>query len=445
MKQNRFFVFITMALFSTMAACHTTKKMATTQPKAPVPSPMEEKTAPAAASVKTDAWLEGLLASHPGYFDTLLQQRKELKLQVIYTQIDRQSDNSPLFKTYYFNVDSGDYLYPASTVKMPVALLALQHLHEMAIPGLDKYSSLITEAAYSKQTPVYNDPAAADGRPSVAQYVKKIFLVSDNDAFNRLYEFLGQQYINDQLHKMGYSDVQILHHLELRMTADENRHTNPVKFYDPGGKLLYSQPMQFNQTVYAERHDSLGKSWYNDKGKLINTPMDFSVKNRISLEDLTNILKSVLFPAVTPARQRFNLTAEDYRWVRKYMSQLPSETDYLRTDTVNYWDAYVKFLLYGSEKGSLPGQIRIFNKPGDAYGCLTDVAYIADFDKKIEFMLSARIYCNKSGIINSDKYDYDTIGLPFMKHLGQVIYEYELTRPRQRQPDLSEFKMVYDK
>ena len=47
------------------------------------------------------------------------------------------------------------------------------------------------------------------GRPTIAHYIKKILLVSDNDAFNRLYEFLGQQYINTTLHQMGYTEVQI--------------------------------------------------------------------------------------------------------------------------------------------------------------------------------------------------------------------------------------------
>ena len=106
----------------------------------------------------------------------------------------------------------------------------------------------------------------------------------------------------------------------------------------------------------------------------------------------------------------------------------PSETIHPSYDSLP--DAYVKFLLYGSQKEPLPKNIRIFNKVGDAYGQLVDVAYITDFDKNIEFFLSATIYCNSNGIINDDTYDYDTIGLPFMKNLGQVIYDYELKRKR---------------
>ena len=126
------------------------------------------------------------------------------------------------------------------------------------------------------------------------------------------------------------------------------------------------------------------------------------------------------------------------------MSTLPRESKAPVYDTADYWDAYVKFLLYGSEKGTLPNNIRIFNKVGDAYGFLTDVAYIVDFKTNTEFMLSATIYCNSDGIFNDDKYNYETIGFPFMKNLGQVIYKYELQRKKTHLPDLGKFKFDYN-
>lgn len=390
-----------------------------------------------------DTFLEGLLRQYPAYFEKILQQRDSLKVQIIYTQIDRDADNQPFFTDYRFNVNAEKYFYPASTVKLPVALLALQRLNELRLPGLNKYSSMITENGYSGQTAVLNDPTTPDGRPTVAQYVKKIFLVSDNDAFNRLYEFLGQEYINRQLNKMGYSDVQINHRLEVFLSEDENRHTNPVTFFDANGKFLYQQPMQFNNQPYLPRKDSIGRGYYKN-GQLINQPMDFSKKNRISLEDLHLILRSVLFPDAVPPKQRFNLSDDDYHFVYRYMSAYPPESKYPFYDSTQYWDAYGKLLYWGSEKGKLPKTIRIFNKEGDAYGFLTDVAYFVDFDKRIEFMLSATIYCNSDGILNDEKYDYDSTGLPFLKQLGRVIYDYEAKRPKAHVPVLSKFWYNYD-
>jgi hypothetical protein len=127
--------------------------------------------------------------------------------------------------------------------------------------------------------------------------------------------------------------------------------------------------------------------------------------------------------------------------VRKYMSLYPNESGIAAYQTEDYYPTYCKFLLYGSERNAklIPG-VKIFNKVGDAYGFLLDIAYVADFDKKVEFMLSAVIYCNKDGILNDDAYDYDTVGFPFMKYLGEAIYAHELSRLRQHTPDLTEFK-----
>jgi beta-lactamase class A len=391
---------------------------------------------------KTDSFLVDLLKEYPQYFDSILKNKKAWNVQVIYTQINRDKNNIPSFIDYYFNADASKYFYPASTVKLPVALLALQKLNELSKTGITKNTSMITETAYSGQTATYNDPQTADGRPTIESYIKRIFLVSDNEAFNRLYEFLGQQYINEQLHDKGYEDAQILHRLDIFLSEDENRHTNPVKFLDNDNNVLYNQPLVYNTDIYTERRDSLGNAYYKDS-QLIHSPMNFSKKNRISLEDLHQILRSVIFPDNVPVKQQFNLTKSDFDFLHQYMSQFPTETIHPSYDTLP--DAYAKFLLYGSQKEPLPKNIRIFNKIGDAYGEMIDVAYITDFDKNIEFFLSVAINCNTDGIVNDDKYDYDTIGLPFMKNLGHVIYNYELKRKRTYQPDLSTFKITYDK
>lgn len=433
------YVLLGMAL---LHSCSTSKKL----PVAPHDT-LVEVTAPVPKdSTRTDAFLENILVQYPQYFDTILRNRKDWNVQLIYTQVDKGANGNAALKSYYFNLNAAKYFYPASTIKLPVSILALQKLNELKIKGLDRNTTMITGQGYSGQTPVYNDPTSFSGKPTIAQYIKKIMMVSDNDAYNRLYEFLGQQYINEQLHKRGYGDAQFLHRLNIFLSPDENRHTNPVQFLDPQNNILFDQPMQLNTTAYLQRNDSVGKGFYKE-GKLIDEPMDFSAKNRISLEGLHTILISLVFPNKVPAGQRFNLTADDRNFLLKYMSQLPVESTFppYSADSANYWPAYGKFLLFGGEKGALPKNIRIFNKVGDAYGQMTDVAYIIDYDTKVEFFLSATIYCNTDGTLNDDRYDYESIGLPFMKHLGQVLYEHELKRKTKANTDLSPMMFKYDR
>ena len=82
---------------------------------------------------------------------------------------------------------------------------------------------------------------------------------------------------------------------------------------------------------------------------------------------------------------------------------------------------------------------------GWAYGFLIDVSYVVDFIHKTEFMLTSTLYVNSDGILNDNKYDYETVGWPFLYDIGQVIYNYELKRDRKYQPDLGRFILPYEK
>lgn len=430
-------------------SCHTIKNIPAKTPELPKPTqPIETPEQKPVAElpkeeIKNDPFIAQLLEKYPEYFEAITENKKQLNVQIIYTTIDRDGNNNPTLTNHYFNVNRNKYYYPASTVKLPVALLALQRLNELKGKGIDRNTTMITGAAYSGQTETINDPTTIDGRPTIANYIKKILLASDNEAFNRLYEFLGQQYINDQLKAKGYPNAEIIHRLNIFLSEDENRHTNPVKFLSNDNSIIYEKGLGYNQKSHLKRHDFLGKSFYRND-KLIDSPMNFSKKNRLALEDVHNILRSLIFPTSVPAHQRFNIAVDDYKLMYQYMSQYPSETTYPAYDTSIFYDAYVKFLFNGYTKESLPKTLRIFNKVGDAYGEMIDVAYIADFEKNIEFFLSAAIDCTIDGVINNDNYAYDSIGYPFMKNLGRVIYDYELTRKRNNVPDLSQFKMTYD-
>lgn len=386
--------------------------------------------------------LETLLQKQPDQFAALFRPGNQYQVQILYTVIDRGKKGKIKFTDHSFQLDSNQYFYPASTVKLPVAILALQKLNELGIPALDRNSTMITGSAGDRQTEVRNDPTAKDGRPTIAHYIRKILLVSDNDAYNRLYEFLGQEYINNELHRLGFTEAQIIHRLEISLSEAENRHTNPVHFYDTSGRLLYAQPDQFSKLTYAPRHTRMGKGFMRN-GVLVNEPFDFSAKNRLSLSSLHEIIKRIMFPEAFKKSEQFNLTAEDYAFLRQYMSMMPAESNWPRYNNNDAWDTYVKFLYYGAEPGTAEPGIRIFNKPGDAYGFMIDAAYLASFRDQTECIISAVIHCNSDGIYNDDRYEYKTVGLPFMKALGRMLMAYEQTRVRKNKPDLHQFLFNY--
>jgi hypothetical protein len=395
------------------------------------------------AQPKTDAWLAQLLRRQASpLLREVLNQPDSFHYQLIYTKIDRDKNNVPHFTNYYFNVNRDQYFNPASMVKLPTALLALEKINSLKQYGVDKYTTMLTDSGYSRQTRVLYDSSAANALPSVAHYVKKIFLVSDNDAYNRLYEFVGQQSLNERLWQMGYTNTRITRRF-VTMNEEENRHTNPIRFMK-GDSVLYAQPPAISKVTFDFSKKLLvGKAHVNRQDSLIKAPMDFTTHNVFPLEDMQQLLQAVLFPQSVPAKKRFQLTPDDHQFLYRYMSELPSESRHPKYDTSEFFDSYTKFFMFKAWRSKIPSYIRVFNKTGWSYGFLTDVAYIVDYKNKVEFMLSGNIYVNSDGVLNDDKYEYEETGYPFFKEVGNIIYQHELKRKRKYQPDLRAFEFNY--
>lgn len=392
---------------------------------------------------KTDKWLEEFFRSKASPFLLqVLNHPDSFQYQVIYTQINRDKKNQPIFTNHFLHVNRNRYFNPASTVKLPTALVALEKLNTLRKPGLDIFTPMLTDSSYNAQSAVTKDSSSETGLPSIANYLKKIFLVSDNDAYNRLYEFDGQDQLNELLWKKGYWETRIVRRF-VTMNEEENRHTNAISFVRGKDTVLRLLP-HYSRTVFNYSKQVLvGKAHYNRYDSLIQQPMDFTRHNNLPLEDLQQMLQSVLFPGSVPAEKRFNISRQDRQFLLQYLSEYPSESRHPRYDTTEFFDSYCKFFLYKSGKQKPPPQIRIFNKPGWSYGYLTDAAYIVDFETGTEFMLSAVIYVNRDGILNDDKYEYTEIGYPFFKEIGEIIYQYERERKKMIRPDVKAFRFDY--
>jgi hypothetical protein len=393
---------------------------------------------------KTDSLLLNILLSDTSaVLQKLIRQPDSFRVQIIYTLIDRDAHNQPHFTNCYFHVSPDLYFYPASTVKLPLALLSLEKLNQIHQPGVDKFTRMAYDSSFFGQQPLFRDSSSEDGYPSIAQFIRKAFLISDNDAYNRMYEFVGQGMLNRRLNDMGFSGTRIVRQF-MPLSEAENRHTNRIRFLNKNGETIYIQPPAFNtDSFHFNAVVRIGNAYLNARDSLIHEPMDFTRHNQITLDDLQQLLQTALFPGSVPQIKRFHLQKADYLFLQQYLSQYPSETPYPKYDTADFFDTYVKFYF---QKGGrrMPGDIRAFNKVGWAYGFMTDVSYVVDFAHQIEFMLTTTVYTNADGILNDNVYEYETVALPFLYRLGQDLYKYELLRRRTFKPDLTNFRLPYD-
>lgn len=392
---------------------------------------------------KTDKAFKAILKKNKK-LSGVLSNPTEYGVQILYTSIK----NGKPSKTLAYNLSDKNYFYPASTIKLPSVLLALEKLNRMgAAAGIDQNTPMRINSNLENYPSAIYDSTSQNFYPSIAHYAKKILLVSDNDAYNRLFDFVGPKAFNQSMREKAYKDFRAAHRLEISLSPEVNRSKPEVSFGPiklipstpayantdrmevSAAETFYNEPARVNEApeYKATKPILIGKG-YKSNGELVNKPMDFSAKNVFTLTEQHDMLMALFFPKEVPSSRRFDLSNEQLDFVKKYMSMLPRESDFPKYDESEYFDSYVKFFMFGDQKDRMPEDIKIYNKVGEAYGFLIDNAYIVDSKSGVEFILSAVIYCNKDGILNDNNYDYDEIGFPFLAELGRAIYNYELKK-----------------
>ena len=325
-------------------------------------------------------------------------------VQIEFTHIERKGE-SVFFEDYHFQVDSTNYFYPASTVKFPIALLALAKLN--TVPAIDRNTNFYIEGDSVTTT--------------FAREIQKIFAVSDNDAYNRLFEFLGQDHINGELRRSSLGPVRISHRLSVP-DSDEITTKPLIVYMNDSTTTTLAPSVNTSAEPLVLKNIEKGSGYILDDN-LIESPFDFSLKNYYPIATQHRLLKTVMFPEMYQSDEKIGLTEEQLDFVHTAMRTLPKNAGY---DAETYYDGYCKFFMYGDTKEAIPEHINIYNKVGDAYGTLTDCAYIKDTKNNVEFMLTATILVNNNGIFNDDMYEFDEIGFPFLAQLGRELYQLEL-------------------
>ncbi len=395
-------------------------------------------------SQKISMYLDSLLHAGMPTHEKVLNNPKKYRLQIVYTQITRNKKNDPSFKNFYWNIDSSKFFYPASIVKLPVSIMALEKIKQLKKYNIDKSTIMVTDSVFTCGKKVLKDTTAENRFPSIEHYIKKMFLVSDNYAFARAYEFLDADYIHKTLEDWGYPNIRLVNRLDGSCRADTAKITSPVYFLSATGDTLYKQALTFY--TYNKPHPlvntKVGKAHNNEFGRRINQPKDFSTHNFISLPNCHEILKNLVFYNHESKKKKYDINEDDWQFLMKYLGMFPRESLYPAYDTKEYYDAFKKYIYYGCEpKTILADSVRSFNIVGRAYGFLNDCAYVVDVKNNIEFMVSVTMYLNERDVVGTGKYEYDKIGLPFMKDLGKLLYDVEKNRHVKNKPDLSEFDL----
>lgn len=352
-------------------------------------------------------------------------QPERHQLQLLYTRIERDRDGRPLFRNFSWRLDRGRYFWPASLVKLPMAAFALEQIRALALPGVDRDTALFLEHGPDCRMP---DPDAGD---SIARSVWRSLIVSENPAYSRLFDVVGPAYAGHRLAAMGHADARIVARF-VPCTRDENRSLAGLRFESDQGLLLARQPPREvpAPALQTAIDASVAAAFRQDDGSLTSGPTDFSYRNFLPLEAAHRMLMAVIFPAAMPRHERFDLPPRDLDLLRAALSTRPADSRDPIYDQTDYPDSYARLFGWGAGRRPLPRSITVHSKIGEAWGFLSECAYIVDHEHGVEFMLSGVGYFNADGVLNDDRYEYTTLGYPFFERVGQVLLAHERTRRR---------------
>lgn len=373
-------------------------------------------------------------AVFPATIKSVLDKAAENSVQIIYTEINRDKNNEPHFTPHYFNVEQQNFFPAGTAAELPLALMSLQKAAALKMEGVSLYTTMITESAGSNLPGTYNDPNTENGKPSLFFYLQRLLLANDTSAFNRLYEFLGQEYIANAFTANGFAGNEIVARVGEKLSPWENAITNPVVFYNESGRILYKKIMAAN-TSKIQNGGMYTAGDYFENGKSGLRKIDLANTNKVSLPAMDDMMKRLFFPAAQTSGMFFNLLPADRTFMQAWLGLLPRQNKFPTYNDLP--DAFDKYLYYGADNGRKDPRFRVYNVSGKEYGQMTDVAYIVDLDRKVEFLLSATIYCGEKNAAGAISYNYNNIGLPFFRDLGIAVYRYELMRKKNYLPDFS--------
>jgi hypothetical protein len=377
-----------------------------------------------AQPVAHSTYVADLLARHPDRFGALLADPRAHRVQILVTKFTTDASGGPTIERHGYRLGA-EYFYPASAIKLGGAVAALECVNELAeskVVPVDEDSALVFHPLFDGEREERFDASNRDGGvPTLRHLVRRTCIVSDNEAYNRLYEFAGQQRLNEVLWEAGLASAHLSHRLSVARSTEENRRTPRIDLSAGAEHVTLPARISALQLDNAgQRMLEVGTAQMRD-GKLVREPIDFRFKNSMSLLDLQNMLLKVVRRDVELPGRAFRLSDRQFELLQLALAQYPRESTNPAYERERYPDDWVKFLLPGLTRVLPQERWLVQNKVGRAYGFSIENAYVEDRQTRRAFALSAVVYTNNDGVLNDDAYEYKTVADPFFADLAEVV------------------------
>ena len=249
-------------------------------------------------SIELDEDVLSFIQGKDSLVDEVFKQQEKYKLQIIYGQTNHAGfDSVNVVNSKLSSVES--YFYPASAIKLPCAILTMEKLNKLDIPN-EHYFRIGDEFFCGNMSHVNNSNKY---KSSYFDMIKVMLTVSDNAAYNSVYEFLTPRYITNQLTERNLKSINIYKRFA-GCNVTENLKTNSIDFFNKEDNFLHRQEASvMGLTEMAEKYKYTSAKLIGENHELNSTvlskPYDFNYNIEASLFDLHHSLIRLVYPLTT--------------------------------------------------------------------------------------------------------------------------------------------------
>ena len=377
------------------------------------------------ASKKQGSALERVWADLSGHNRQMVERAQDYRLQVALSVFDDAG------RVSHDKFRLGDeYLYPASAIKIFASagiLLWLQDKRrEVESLGLDAEIMACPEGNGACEVIV--DNSNRDGHTlTLGHVLLKMHLVSDNKAFNMLYDLVGHEELNQRFWDLGYTSLRVHHRMFSNGDAKEQRVTPRIQLRTTTGAIVEIPRRESDLALPATPASGLrvGTAHRAKSGRRHEEPMDFSQKNFVSVADLHRLILAVNAPG-KDSRAALPLDDDLRSFLRMATTTLPHHSSNPRYPHLREGWGRFKPLCRGVLHVGEDGGPSCSNKAGNAYGFLLDNVYMRSETTGDAVAVTVGMYVNPNGVINDDEYSYDEEGRPLLRAMGVAIAQHHL-------------------
>lgn len=346
----------------------------------------------------------------------LIDEGSRRRLQVLAAYPTKTKDGRVTLRRSGLRLDA-EYFYPASSVKLFAAYAAIEKLDEMSEDAPVPLTTAV---------PIRYDVGEGRARSVVTVPLKKdldaALIISDNDSYDRLFEFVGKEELSDRLTNLGLKRTVLVQHLGKAAKSRATFEPLIELLVPPHPPISVSHRLGIEMPTAPLAAVKLGKAYVDDRGRKVEGPMDFSKKNATTLGDLQDMLVAIarpeLYDRLPPGKLRSPKARQE---VLETLGRLPSEYEGTWRGHANAKDAFLKPLNVGLGAAFPEEKVKVYGKSGRAYGFSVENVYIKSQRTGRGFFLACALYANDNDTLNDDGYEYISVGTPFLARMGVIL------------------------